>query len=86
MVFNWCMSTDATNPDAKLISELGGPARLADELGFDRRAGGVQRVSNWLHRGIPPKVKLSRPDLFLRTQVGQEPSRQNLGPKEAEAA
>lgn len=50
--------------DAELIQSLGGPAKVADLLGIDKN-GGVQRVFNWLSRGIPPKVKLERPDLFL---------------------
>lgn len=49
------------NDDAALIDGLGGPAKLAKQLGYS-----AQRVHNWLTRGIPPKVKLERPDLFLR--------------------
>jgi hypothetical protein len=49
--------------DAKLIDGLGGPTKVAELLQLDK--GGVQRVSNWKRRGIPPKVKLERPDLFL---------------------
>ena len=51
--------------DAQLIKSLGGPTRLAEELGFPKN-GGAQRVQNWIYRGIPSRVKLSRPDLFLR--------------------
>jgi hypothetical protein len=51
--------------DAQLIKELGGPAKLAEQLGFHKK-GGTQRVQNWLYRGIPSDVKLSRPDLFLK--------------------
>lgn len=58
MVFN-----DAMN-DAALIQRLGGPARVAEMLGYDKANGGTQRVQNWLTRGIPSKVKLERPDLF----------------------
>jgi hypothetical protein len=50
--------------DRQLIERLGGPARLAVLLGYNKRAGGVQRVHNWLSRGIPARVKLDRPDLF----------------------
>jgi len=50
--------------DAALISELGGPAKVAELLGYVE--GGVQRVFNWTTRGIPSSVKLSRPELFLR--------------------
>jgi hypothetical protein len=56
MVFNGGMD------DAKLIEKLGGPAKVAALLRYG--AGGVQRVHNWLTRGIPAKVKLERPDLF----------------------
>ena len=59
MVFNGAM-----NDDAARIKRLGGPAQLAETLGFDK-AGGTQRVHNWIERGIPSKVKLERPDLFL---------------------
>ncbi len=50
--------------DADIIDALGGPAKLAELLGFDKTQGGVQRVHNWRARGIPSKVKLERPDLF----------------------
>lgn len=51
------------HPDWALITELGGPAKVARllELGD----GGIQRVQNWKQRGIPSAVKLQRPDLFL---------------------
>lgn len=49
--------------DSKLIDHLGGPAKVARLLGYSN-AGGVQRVQNWKSRGIPPKVRLERPDLF----------------------
>ena len=49
--------------DAKLINDLGGPAKVAELLGYAER-GRTQRVFNWLKRGIPAKVKLERPDLF----------------------
>lgn len=51
--------------DKKLITDLGGPTKVAELLGYEKR-GGVQRVHNWMSRGIPPKVKLERPDLFLK--------------------
>lgn len=50
--------------DSELIEILGGPTRLAERLGY-QKAGGVQRVQNWKARGIPARVKLDRPDLFL---------------------
>lgn len=50
--------------DWALITALGGPAKVADLLGY-ARDGGAQRVHNWKARGIPSAVKLERPDLFL---------------------
>lgn len=50
--------------DSELIDALGGPTKLAERLGYPP-IGGPQRVSNWRARGIPPRVKLERPDLFL---------------------
>jgi hypothetical protein len=60
--------------DAKLIDDLGGPAKVAELLGYTER-GRVQRVFNWLKRGIPAKVKLERPDLFQRptSAAGSQP-------------
>ncbi len=48
--------------DAELIRNLGGPTVLAARLKFKK--GGVQRVANWMTRGIPARVKLDHPDLF----------------------
>jgi len=50
--------------DAQIIEDLGGPAKLAELLGYDK-AGGVQRIQNWKTRGIPASVKLDHPELFL---------------------
>lgn len=58
--------------DAALIAQLGGPAKLAESLGY-KSAGGVQRVHNWVTRGIPSKVKVERPDLFLRALPAAPP-------------
>lgn len=52
--------------DQDLIRSLGGPTEVAKRLGYDKKPGGVQRVHNWLSRGIPAKVKLEHADLFLR--------------------
>lgn len=60
---------------------LGGPTKVAELLDLDITAGGVQRVQNWMTRGIPPKVKLERPDLFLRGFSMKKPAtrkKQNL--------
>lgn len=55
--------------DATLIKTLGGAAKVAERLGYDKDAGGVQRVHNWIKRGIPPRVKLEHPDIFLSVAV-----------------
>lgn len=55
---------ETINADRKLIEGLGGPTKLAEILGYDKH-GGVQRIQNWLSRGIPPKVKLQHPEIFL---------------------
>jgi len=55
---------DTRHPDADLIDRLGGPADVARLLGYDPKAGGVQRVQNWKTRGIPEIVRLRRPDVF----------------------
>jgi hypothetical protein len=53
----------AMNSDREKIESLGGPAKLAEKLGYEKN-GGTQRVHNWTTRGIPARVKLERPDLF----------------------
>lgn len=50
--------------DKQRILDLGGPTKVAELLGFDKAKGGVQRVQNWMTRGIPAKIKLSYPNLF----------------------
>lgn len=55
--------------DKALIESLGGPAKLAERLGYPKEIG-PQRVSNWITRGIPSKVKVDHPDLFLRMTEG----------------
>lgn len=61
-----------THSDAELIKQLGGPTKLADLLGYDKASGGVQRVQNWMTRGIPAAVKVQRPDLFMRPELPAE--------------
>lgn len=56
--------------DKTLIESLGGPTRVCEILGYEK-AGGVQRVQNWMTRGIPPKVKLEHPEIFLN-KAGSE--------------
>lgn len=53
--------------DARVIDDLGGSAELARRLGYDE--GGTQRVQNWKSRGIPPRVRLERPDIFGMPQA-----------------
>lgn len=53
--------------DQELIESMGGPTKVAERLGYTKR-GGVQRVSNWLRRGIPAAVKVQHPELFLDKQ------------------
>ncbi|MES2346280.1 MAG: hypothetical protein V4641_01795 [Pseudomonadota bacterium] len=56
--------------DKQRIEDLGGPAKVAELLGYTKH-GGVQRVQNWTTRGIPPKVKLEHPDLFPVQQASR---------------
>jgi hypothetical protein len=59
--------------DTEMIKALGGPTKVAELLGFDKGNGGVQRVQNWLTRGIPAQVKLDHPHLFLSArQMGSK--------------
>ncbi|WP_080409988.1 hypothetical protein [Burkholderia ubonensis] len=57
--------TSRIEADRLTIARLGGPARVAELLGYEKQLGGTQRVCNWLARGIPAAVKVERPDLFL---------------------
>jgi hypothetical protein len=61
MVFNAAMTKEI---DRALIKSLGGPAQVAELLSLPKY-GGVQRVQNWLQRGIPSKVKVDNPHLFM---------------------
>ena len=54
--------------DAKLIDVLGGPAKVAELLSFPAE-GGVQRVHNWKTRGIPARIKIKFPHLFLQQEA-----------------
>lgn len=62
MALNQAM--ESIDHDRELIDSLGGATKVAALLGLVK-PGGVQRVHNWKTRGIPPAVKLERPDLFL---------------------
>ena len=50
--------------DTERITQLGGPTKVAELLNYEK-SGGVQRVQNWLTRGIPSKVKVDHPEIFL---------------------
>lgn len=58
MVFNVAMN------DKELILFHGGPTKLARTLGYPEK-GGAQVVHNWMRRGIPAKVKVEHPEMFL---------------------
>jgi hypothetical protein len=58
-------TTAGVPSDAQIIARLGGPAKVAELLGYDKSDGGIQRVCNWLKRGIPARVKVEHPDLFM---------------------
>jgi hypothetical protein len=74
MVFNLAM--EHLHPDSALIEQLGGPAQVARLLGFE--VHGTQRVFNWMRRGIPPAIKLERPDLFLSHLLRTKPRRKSV--------
>ena len=50
--------------DKDRILQLGGPTKVCELLGFQKR-GGAQRIQNWMTRGIPAKVKVEYPEIFL---------------------
>ena len=56
------MNTKPT--DAELIKNLGGPSKVAEILCFEK-AGGAQRVQNWINRGIPSHIKVQYPKMFM---------------------
>jgi hypothetical protein len=62
MVFNMGMSS--IDRDREIIHRYGGPSKVAELIGLDKR-GGAQRVQNWLVRGIPSSVKVEFPSIFM---------------------
>ncbi len=50
--------------DKELISQLGGPTKIVELLGWPKY-GGVQRVQNWTVRGIPSHIKVQFPAIFM---------------------
>lgn len=57
---------DPIQADKELIEHLGGPTKVCELLRYDKSKGGVQRVQNWITRGIPPRVKVEHPSIFMR--------------------
>jgi hypothetical protein len=53
------------NNPSLIIAALGGQTKVARALGF-RDESGVQRVNNWLKRGIPARIILDHMDYFER--------------------
>lgn len=70
------MNSYMMNNDKEQIVELGGPTKLAELLGYAKQ-GGVQRVQNWMVRGIPSKVKLDHPEIFAAAFCQQAQSPQD---------
>lgn len=67
--------------DAELISGLGGPSKVAELIGLSKK-GGAQRVQNWLSRGIPARIKVKHPALFM-PELAQAPA--TIEPKAIES-
>lgn len=55
-----------TDKDKQLILSLGGVNAVAKLLKYDLKKGGIQRVSNWMTRGIPAQVKVDFPQYFMK--------------------
>ncbi|AXY58437.1 hypothetical protein CDG60_09815 [Acinetobacter chinensis] len=54
--------------DKETLLKLGGSTKVAELLGYKDK----QRVQNWMTRGIPAKVKLQYPHLFLNPNIQNE--------------
>lgn len=63
--------------DAALIEKHGGPTALAKLMGLPVH-GGQRRVQNWITRGIPARVKLAYPALFLGARASRKSSTRTL--------
>ena len=50
--------------DKALILSLGGHRKVAEMLGYELTAANVQKVKNWLERGIPWHVKVKHGDVL----------------------
>lgn len=55
------------HPDWTLITDLGGPAKVAERIGAT-----VQRVQNWKTRGIPAAVKLRHRFLLRKARATEQ--------------
>ncbi|MDO7201871.1 Uncharacterised protein [Acinetobacter baumannii] len=51
--------------DKEILLKLGGSTKVAELLGFKYK----QRVQNWMKRGIPAKIKLQYPHIFLNPNI-----------------
>lgn len=60
MVFNVGM-----NKPTHIIDLLGGPSKVAELLGWKGKPGQIQRIHNWKVRGVPARILLEHPDVFL---------------------
>jgi hypothetical protein len=65
MVFN-SKHDEYRYKDKELILSLGGISAVAKLLKYDLKNGGIQRVGNWMTRGIPAQVKVDYPHIFLK--------------------
>lgn len=63
----------AHQADIEIIERFGGPAKVARMLGY-QKSGGTQRVFNWMRRGIPARVKLENPEIFLSPRPATHPT------------
>lgn len=67
-----CNSAMSKEIDRQLIVSLGGPTQVAELLNLPKY-GGVQRVQNWINRGIPSAVKVKYPHIFM-PELTQSPA------------
>ena len=81
MMFNTAMNQ--IQSDAELIKSLGGPTKVAQALCSDPPVS-VQRVQNWLTRGIPSHIKVKYPQMFM-PELAQLPAAAQQGAGEAVA-
>jgi len=68
------MGMNQIERDAALIRQLGGPTKVVKAIGADKKIS-VQRVQNWLTRGIPSQIKVDYPHLFM-PELAQAPAQQ----------